>query len=321
MIFAKTPLRIPFGGGLSDLKKYAHRFGGATVSVTIDKYVYVGLKTNVDGYINLKYMDVHEKVSKIEDVRHSLIRETLKLMKLEQIPVDIYIMSDLNSESGLGSSGALTVSLLNAMHRFKGEEAGKQQLLEEASHIEVEVLDSASGYHDPSICALGGLKLIEYDEQKIAGREIEIPEIARKVFQDRLLFFYSGRHFKSKPSLDLLNNQMESAIETMHGIKQVAYDLEKAFLGGRLDQVGELIQEQQKLKQQLPGNFSDDYVVELMERIRRLDAYAQLPGGKIGAFLIVYCREDHQNKLRSQLADLQEVKIDFSFEGTRAVSL
>ena len=82
MIFAKTPLRIPFGGGLTDLKKYAGRFGGATVSVTIDKYVYVGLKTNVDGYINLKYMDVHEKISTIEDVRHDLIRECLKLMKI-----------------------------------------------------------------------------------------------------------------------------------------------------------------------------------------------------------------------------------------------
>ncbi len=321
MIFAKTPLRIPFGGGLTDLKCYAERFGGATVSVTIDKYIYVGLKTNTDGYINLKYMDVHEKVSTIEGVRHDLIRESLKLMKLEQIPVDIYIMSDLNSESGLGSSGALTVSLLHAMHRFKNEDVTQQQLLEEASHVEVDVLNGASGYHDPSICALGGLKLIEYNDSGIYGREIEIPAIQKKVFHDRLLFFYSGRHFKSKPSLDLLTTQMDKALETMHRIKQVAYDQEKAFLAGDLEKVGTLINDMQKLKQQLPGKFENDYVIDLVDRINKLGAYAQLPGGKIGAFVIVYCHEDKQNMLRSRLSDLQEVKLNFSDGGTRVTCL
>lgn len=321
MIFAKTPLRIPFGGGLTDLKKYAERFGGATVSTTIDKYVYVGLKPNVDGYINLKYMDVHEKVSSINDVRHNLIRECLKLMKLDQIPVDIYIMSDLNSESGLGSSGALTVSLLHAMHSFKGDEVGKQQLLEEASHIEVEVLDSASGYHDPSICALGGLKLIEYDDKGIRGREIEIPDIQKQVFQDRLLFFYSGKHFKSKPSLDLLNTQMDTALDTMHKIKQTAYDLEKSFLEGNLQHVGELIQRMQDLKQQLPGNFEDEYVIKLIERINKMGAYAQLPGGKIGAFVIIYSHEDQHNRIRSELSDLKEVRLNFSSSGTEVTRL
>ncbi len=303
------------------MKKYSERFGGVTVSVTIDKYIYVGLKTNIDGYINLKYMDVHEKVSKIDDVRHDLIRECLRLMKLDQIPVDIYIMADLNSESGLGGSGALTVSLLHAMHRYKGEEPTQQQLLEEASYIEVDVLDSASGYHDPSICALGGLKLIEYNDGGIRGREIEIPDIQKEVFQSRLLFFYSGKHFKSKPSLDLLNTQMDSALETMHQIKQVAYDIERALLEGNLREVGRLIQEQQLLKQQLPGHFYDDYVGGLIERINKLGGYAQLPGGKIGAFVLVYCHEDQQNKIRSQLADLQEVKINFSSCGSRSSAL
>lgn len=321
MIFAKTPLRIPFGGGLTDLKQYAQRFGGATVSVTIDKYIYVALKTNIDGYINLKYMDVHEKVSKIEDVRHDLIRETLRLMKLDQIPVDIYIMADLNSESGLGGSGALTVSLLHAMHRFKGEDPSHQQLLEEASYIEVDVLDSASGYHDPSICALGGLKLIEYDQSGIRGRSIDIPDIQKQVLQNRLLFFYSGKHFKSKPSLDLLNTQMDSALDTLHQVKQVAYDLEKALLEGNLHEVGRLIQEQQQLKQNLPGRFYDQYVGDLISRINKLGGYAQLPGGKIGAFVLVYAHEDQQNKIRSQLSDLQEVKVNFSFDGSRSNSL
>ncbi|MFP4365360.1 MAG: hypothetical protein ACLFR1_15970 [Spirochaetia bacterium] len=321
MIISKTPLRIPFAGGLTDLKRYAEQYGGTTVSATIDKYIYCGIKTNVDGYINLKYMDVHEKISSIRDVRNPLIRETLRLTKLDQTPVDVYIMADLNSESGLGSSGALTIGLLHAMHRFKGEEVDKQQLIEEASHIEIDVLDSASGFHDPSICALGGLRLLEYDGKTVTGREVGMSDVQLQIFQNRLMFFYSGRHFKTKPSLDILNNRMDEALDTLAEIKSVAYDIEKALVGGDFINVGECIQKQQTLKQNLPGKFSDEYVEQTMKKLNELGAYAQIPGGKIGAFIMVYCPENHQNKIRKEFADLNEIKIKLSQEGTIVTSL
>ncbi len=321
MIISKTPLRIPFGGGLTDLKKYASQFGGATVSVTIDKNLYAGIKKNVDGYINLKYKDVHEKVSSIRDVKNDLIREALILTRLDQTPVDVYVMADLNSESGLGSSGSLTVGLLNAMHAYKGEQVSVEQLIEEAAHIEIDVLDSASGFHDPSICALGGLNLIEYDGEHVSARPISLPPVQEEVLQKRLLFFYNGRHYKTKPSLDLLNSHMEEAEPELHRIKQVAYDLEEAQGRGDFHGFGELIQEQQRLKQELPGKFSDDYVVETVQKINDLGGFVQLPGGKIGAFLMVYCPEDQQNRLRRELSDMKELQFSFSGEGTRVTQL
>jgi D-glycero-alpha-D-manno-heptose-7-phosphate kinase len=321
VIVAKTPLRIPLAGGLTDLKPYAMQFGGVTVSATIDKYVYVALKKNLDGIFDLKYQDVHEKSSRAESLRHSLTREALRLTGLDQTPLQITIMVDLASESGLGSSGAVTVSLLHAMHAFKGESVSRQQLLEEASHIEVDILEGASGYHDPSICALGGLKLIEYRGSDISARDIPLRPETKRAFADSLLFFYSGRHAKSKPSLDLLSSHMLTAHQTMHQIKRLGYELEQAFLGGDLQRIAEIIGEQQELKEQLPGKFVDDYVKDVTRRVREVGAYAQLPGGKISAFVIVCCPGNQHEAVRRALPDLREVELGLETGGTQVTAI
>ena len=314
---SKTPFRVPFAGGLTDLKPYAHPYGGVTVSVTIDKYIYVGVKPNVDGYFNLKYMDVHEKVSSVDAIRHDLAREALKLTGLEGTPVDIYMMTDLNSESGLGSSGALTVGLLNAFHAHNGETVTREQLLEEAGHIEVDILDGASGYHDPSICALGGLRVIEYGQNGVTHRAITLDNGFQDEFLEALLFFYGGVHHKSKPSLDLLSAGIEEARPRLDEMKAIAYELEEAFRSKDLSEIARLIQTQQDLKQQLPGQFEDDYVRDLVSRVRKHGAYCQLPGGKIGAFAMLVCPDGQQEAVRKEFADMREVHFGFDFIGTQ----
>jgi D-glycero-alpha-D-manno-heptose-7-phosphate kinase len=317
MILTKTPFRVPFAGGLTDLKPYAHPYGGVTVSVTINKYIYVGVKPNVDGYFNLKYMDVHEKVSALNDIRHDLAREALRLLGLQNDPLDIYIMTDLNSESGLGSSGALTVGVLHAMHAYKQEVVTREQLLEEAGHIEVDILEGASGYHDPSICALGGLRVIEYNQTGATHRAITLDNGFREQFQESLLFFYGGVHHKSKPSLDLLTAGIEDARPVLDDMKAIAYELESAFRSQDLNDIGRLIFRQQELKQQLPGKFEDQYVIDIVSRVRKHGAYCQLPGGKIGAFVMVMCPDGQQDEIRAELSDMREVHFGFDFIGTQ----
>ena len=317
MIVSKTPLRIPLAGGLTDLKEFAERYGGVTVSATIDKYVYVMLKENLGGYFRLRYQDVREKVGEVAHIKHDLIREAVRVTGLEEHPLDLVIMADLAGESGLGTSGAVTVGLLHAMHAFKGEGVSKEQLLTEASHIEVDVLQGASGYHDPSICALGGLKLIEYHSAKIVPRDIPLSPTMREAFQNSLLFFYSGRHAKSKPSLDLLSSHMAEATATLHEIKALGYALERAFLNSDLQRVGEIIGEMQTLKQRLPGRFEDDYVQSVTKRVREAGAYAQLPGGKISAFVIVCCPGGEQEGVRRALSDLREVRLELETGGAQ----
>jgi len=321
MIISKTPFRVPFAGGLSDLPAYAHRFSGVTVSSTIDKYVYVGIKRNVDGYINLKYMDVHEKVKAAEDVRHDLIREALYMMELNNEPLDVYIMVDLNSESGLGSSGAVTVGLLNAMHAYKEEAVEPLKLFEEAARIEVQNLGNASGYHDPAISALGGLKLIEYDANGIDSRPISIGDRFKEEFQESLLFFYTGRHYKSKPSLDLLTSHMDGALETLGEMKRNAWTLAEAFTQANLRAVSRGIAVQQELKQKLPGKFSDQYVEDVVSRARKHGAGIQLPGGKIGAFLMVCCPDGQQAAIREEFKAFREVQLALSDHGSTVIEV
>ena len=317
MIVSKTPLRIPLAGGLTDLKDYAAQFGGVTLSATIDKYIYVALKENLGGYFRLKYTDVQEKVNEVAHIKHDLIREAVRLTGLDDSPLDLVVMADLAGESGLGTSGAVTVGLLHAMHAYKGEKVSKEQLLAEASHIEVDVLQGASGYHDPSICALGGLKLIEYHGSKILPRAVQVSEATRSAFEASLLFFYGGRHHKSKPSLDLLSSHLEEAAETLHAIRQLGYDLEQAFGAGDLQVIAEMIGEMQTLKQRLPGNFEDDYVQDITRRVRETGAFAQLPGGKISAFVMVCCPDNQQTAVRAALSDLQEVTLKLETGGTQ----
>lgn len=321
MIVSKTPLRIPLAGGLTDIKPYAERFGGVTVSATIDKYLYVFLKENLGGYYRLRYQDVQEKVREVAHIKHDLIREAIVLSGLTSAPLDIVVMADLAGESGLGTSGALTVGLLHAMHAYQGHAVSKEQLYREAAHIEVEVLGGASGYHDPTICALGGFRLIEYHGATIRAREIAMPREARQAFEGSLLLFYSGQHHKSKPSLELLASHLDAGLEVLHAIKRLAYRLEAALTGGDLQEAARCIGEMQALKQRLPGRFEDDYVKDVVARVRRLGAYAQLPGGKISAFVLACCPDGQQAAVREALADLRPIPFRFETGGTQVFTL
>jgi len=207
------------------------------------------------------------------------------------------------------------------MHAYAGRVVSKEQLYQEAAHLEVEVLGGASGYHDPTICALGGFKRIEYQGPRISAREIAMPSAARRAFEESLLLFYSGRHHKSKPSLELLSSHLETGLAVLHAIKRLAYELEAVLSAGDLAQTAWCIGEMQRLKQQLPGRFEDDYVKDVVARVRQTGAYAQLPGGKISAFVIVCCPDGQQAAVRTALSDLKPVPFRLETAGSRVFTL
>jgi D-glycero-alpha-D-manno-heptose-7-phosphate kinase len=321
MIVAKTPLRIPLAGGLSDLAPYAERFGGETVSVTIDKHVYVTVKDDLDGRWDVRYRDSHERTARARELRHDLLRESLELLGLRDRPIDVDFRVDLAGESGLGTSGALTVSVLHALHRLRGDAPDAWTLLHEAARVEVEMLAGASGFHDPAICALGGLRHLGYDGTSVRDLELRPAPGTREAFDDALLLFYSGRHAKSKPSLDLLTSHLDEALPVLHDIRALAGELAGAFTAGDLAGVAHAVAEQQRLKQRLPGRFVDAEVEEVVARVAATGAAAQLPGGKISAFVLVVCPDGQQAAVREALADLREVPVRTTDEGTRALAI
>ena len=310
-----------FSGGLSDLKPYCQRFNGATLSVTIDRYVYVSVQQSLSQRFELIYGERKEEVASIEDIENPLIRETLRLSGLEATPISLRIDVDLGSESGLGMSGSITVGLLHALHTFAGHEFTVEQLIYEAAHIEIDILEGASGFHDPSVCALGGIQLIEYDGDKIFPKQIILSPVFETLLQSHLRFFYTKRHYKSKPSLSLLIDKMDSALPLLHQIKELAYETERALLNEDLPAFGRCIQKQQTLKQELPGNFCDEDVLRLVSRINQNGGFAQLPGGKIGAYVMAFAPLGVQDKLVHELQELEEVFFRFSTGGTELISV
>lgn len=320
MIVTRTPLRLPLAGGLTDLASYARRFGGATLSVTIDKYAYVAVKDDLSGTFDVRYQDVHEKTSRARSLRHDLLRESLRLTGLENRALDVDFRVDLAGESGLGTSGALTVGILHALARLRGTDEDPWTLLSDAARVEVDMLQGASGYHDPAICALGGLRHLRYDGTGVQEAPLApAPDMLPRL-DEALLLFYSGHHARSKPSLDLLGSHMDEALPVLHDIRALADELAASLASGDLSGVARAVGTQQRLKQRLPGRFVDEFVEDVVARVQATGAEAQLPGGKISAFVMACCPDGQQDAVRAALGDLQEVPFRLGTGPTRAIA-
>jgi D-glycero-alpha-D-manno-heptose-7-phosphate kinase len=321
MIAARTPLRLPLGGGLTDLRAYAERFGGVTISTTIDAGAYVTVLASQERRFEIHYAGAFETASSLDEVRHDLVREALRARGMERTFVRVAVWLDVAGESGLGASGAITVALLQALSAFRGEEPDAATLAEEAARIEVEVLGGASGYHDPHVCARGGLLRLDYDGPRVRAREVAMEGAARAAFEGSLMLFGSGRQARTKPSLDLLRDQFERAVPLLHEIKAVAVELEEALTRGDLARVAWCVGEKQNLKQRLPGHFVDAFVEDVTARVRATGAAAQVPGGKISGYVLVCCPDGQQAAVRAALTDLREVPFALTRTGAQAIRI
>ena len=319
MIIARTPLRIPLGGGLTDLKAYAERFGGVTVSSTIGLAAHVTLLPSLDGRFEVIAEGRVETAERLHDLRNDLAREALRSVDPAHPPVRLGVWVDIAGRSGLGTSGAITVTLLHALRAFRGESPAADGLGAEAARIEVEVLQGASGYHDPHVCARGGLLRLDYDGPRVTARDVAMAPAARAAFEGSLLLFASGRQARTKPSLDLLSSHFEEAVPVLHDIRALAIELEAALEAGDLPRVAWCIGEKQRLKELLPGHFVDDFVRDVTARVRATGAAPQLPGGKISGYVLVCCPDGQHGPVRAALADLTEVPLTLSRAGTSVI--
>lgn len=321
MIVASAPLRVPFAGGLTDLQPYAERYGGVTISSTIAPAARVTMLPSIDGRFEVHVHGTIQQADHIDEIEHPLVREALRSVDPNHPPLRVAVWLDVGGNSGMGSSGAITVALLQAARLARGEAPGAAALGAEAAHVEVVTLGDASGYHDPNISARGGLLRLDYQGAQVTARQVSMPPDAREAFEASLLLFATGWQGLTQPSLKTLLSQYGTAEPVLHDIKQVAIDLEARFGVGDLHGVAACIGEQQRLKQLLPGNFVDDAVRSLVERVSSLGASAQLPGGKISGYLIVCCPDEQQQAVREALPEMREVPLRLTNEGSVAARL
>lgn len=320
MIVSKTPLRVSFAGGGTDFKDYYEKGYGAVVSSTIRKYIYVIINENFDDAIHLSYSNT-ENVDDVNDLKHELVREALKLVGITR-GIEIAIISDVPPQgTGLGSSSSLTVGLLNALYAYKGVMKPAAGLAEEACKIEIEILGKPIGKQDQYIAAYGGLKYIQFNhDESVFVNPIICPPEAKKEFESRVLMFYTGLTRKAS---DVLTNQKENIgtnIEFLDRMKNLASQIRDLIVQQKLDDIGAMLHENWMLKKRLAENISNPLIDEYYKKAKDAGAL----GGKVlgaggGGFLLVYARrKDHPN-IRHALPDLREMPFRMEPHGSRII--
>lgn len=320
MIVTQTPLRLSFFGGGTDFPDYYRVDGGSVLSTAIDKYVYVIVKQRFDDDIYINY-SIKEIVQSVDAIRHDLVREAMRMTGVNR-GVEITTLADVPSTgTGLGSSAAVTVGLLHALHTYRARLVDARTLAEQACRIELEILDRPIGKQDQYISAFGGLRAIDFHpDDRIEVEPVRAgPDTLRRL-ENRLLLFFTGRTRSSSSILDHQQRRIEQSRTDLDRLKACSHEARDLLLSGRLAEFGELLDTAWRHKKALAEGVSDSAIDELYSRACAAGAV----GGKIagaggGGFLVFYVPPSRQDDVRHTLAPLRELPIAFDPGGARVV--
>ena len=323
MIISRTPLRISFVGGGSDIPSYYKHKLGAVVSTAIDKYIYITVNKKFDNKIRASYSET-EMVDTVDQIKHNLIRECLRKVGING-GIEVTSMADIPSEgTGLGSSSSYTVGLLNALYAYKGQHAGAEQLAKEASEIEIDILKNPIGKQDHYIAAYGGLQYIQFnpDETVYVDPIICLSE-TKKELERRLLLLYTGltRPANSILSVQSKNMQNEKSKKaTMTKMVALTRDMQTALRKNKLDSIGKLLHINWLLKKAMAEGISNKKIDKWYTLARKNGAL----GGKIlgaggGGFLLLYAEPQNHDKIISALPQLISLPFALEPQGSKII--
>lgn len=322
MIVSKTPLRMSFVGGGSDLPAFYREEEGAVLSTSIDKYIYICVNTKFDGRIRISYTRT-EDVERRQEVTHPLVREALDLVGIDG-GIEIASMADIPSKgSGLGSSSTYTVGLLNALYAYRNQFASKEKLASQACEIEINRCGEPIGKQDQYAAAYGGLNLIRFhpDESVSVDPVICKPSLLQEL-EDSILVFFTGR---TRSASAVLVNQSEAIRATdrrmlVRRMVQLAFEMKEQLESGRLENLGKLLDENWRLKAQLTSGITDPQIDALYAAgIANGAMGGKLLGAGNGGFMMFYAPKERHARITAALSDLEPVKFRFDLAGAQIV--
>ncbi|MCI4348974.1 MAG: GHMP kinase, partial [Thermoplasmata archaeon] len=252
MIISRTPLRISFAGGGTDLPTfYRNHGGGAVTSAAIDRYVHVLVNEKFDRSVRVAYSKT-ENVEKFGDLQQGLVREAMRVTGATD-SLEIHTIADIPSEgTGLGSSSALTVGLLNALYAYRGILKDPAELAEEACRIEIEILGGTLGKQDQYIAAFGGLEYFEFrPDDTVRSTPIPLTAIDRAVLSDHLSLYYTGVTRQAQGILKEQDARTGSNLGSLERMRELARECRDAFLAKDWKGVGAALDEGWRLKRTL----------------------------------------------------------------------
>jgi D-glycero-alpha-D-manno-heptose-7-phosphate kinase len=321
MIISRTPFRVSFVGGGTDLRSFYAEEPGQVLSTSIDKYIYVVVKRQM-GIVEHKYRINWSQVefcNHIKDIKHPIVREALKLMEID-FPIEITTFADIPAGTGLGSSSAFAVGLMHALYALKGQLVTKYSLAESAANIEVEKLKRTMGKQDHFASAYGDLNILTFN----SNETVEVEPIfysldTRQKLEKNLLLFYTKQKRDASEILQVQDRQTPQKISVLRDMKNLVSPLQKVLSGnGDLSQVGEILHENWQLKKSLTNLVSSNEVDNYYNQARKAGAIGgKLLGAGGGGFLMFYVEPEKQQDVINTLSGLPLLKIKLDSSGTR----
>jgi D-glycero-alpha-D-manno-heptose-7-phosphate kinase len=322
MIISRTPLRMSFVGGGSDLPVFYHRFGGAVVSTAIDRYIYITVNKKFDERIRISYSRT-EEARTVERIKHPLVRESMKLLGITG-GVEITSVADIPSKgSGLGSSSSFTVGLLNALHAFAGRHAGSEQLARDACEIEIERCGEPIGKQDQYAAAFGGLNFIRFNpDDSILVEKIICRRETIQQLQTHTIIFYTGITRSASAILKHQQTAMAGEKKTqavMRKMVLLAQNLRDELQQNRAGAFGEIIHEGWLLKKSLTAGITTNVIDDWYAKARQAGAVGgKLLGAGAGGFLMFYAPPEKHEAIERALK-LRRMDFRFEPQGSRII--
>jgi D-glycero-alpha-D-manno-heptose-7-phosphate kinase len=322
MIITQTPLRISFAGGGSDLPAFYRKFGGAVVSTSINKYIYINLNEKFDNGIRLSYSKT-ENVTTVHEIEHRLVRAALIKLGLSG-GLEITSIADIpSSGTGLGSSSAFTVGLLLALHAYKSSYISPSDLAAESCSVEIDLCGEQIGKQDQYASAHGGLNFIRFErDDSVVVEPILCSSDDLAKLQSSLVSFYTG---KTRPASSILTEQSEQAAtnkttqKLLTRMKELAYDLRAELNRGNIDSLGEILDEGWQLKREVHEKVSDPAIDNWYEAAKRAGAAGgKLLGAGGGGFLTFFARPERHAAIETALG-LRRVDLSPERSGSRVL--
>ena len=323
MILSRTPYRISFFGGGTDYPEYYMEHGGKTLGVAIDKYSYLNVR-DLPPFFNYKHRIVYsnqENVNNLNEIIHPSVRETLKYMNIDK-GISIHHDGDIPARSGMGSSSAFTVGLINSINALNGKMSSKEELTKQSIYIEQHLIKENVGSQDQTFAAYGGLNVINFLQNgKISVEPIILKQQRMLEFQDNIMLFFSGL---SRTASEVVAEQMKKTSINVPNLNKMKDLVDQAYQilvsNKNLNEFGKLLNSTWELKKSLSSKVTNKEIDNMYNKAIKAGAIGgKLLGAGGGGFMAFYVEKEHQNAVKNALNNYLHIPFNFDFDGSKIV--
>ena len=321
MIITRTPFRVSFCGGGTDIREFYHTDYGAITATAINKYMYITVNKRFDDSIRVCYTQT-EIADNVNHIRHPLLREGMKLVGITK-GIEIMSIADIPAGTGLGSSSSFTVGLLNALYAYKGALKSAQDLAREACQIEIDILGDPIGKQDQYMAAYGGINYIQFNkDESVFVNPLICSQETKQELCKNLLLFYTGVSRDARLILEeqKAESSKKDKVAILNEMRNLAIEAKECLIHGQLDDFGILLHKGWMLKKRLTHSITNDKIDAYYEKAISAGALGgKLLGAGGGGFLLIYCSPEKQGSVRDALNDLTVTEFALEPEGSKII--